>query len=86
MGTSGDELFYLSAQGLMRVTLEFDDGLDVGTPEALFPLAGYVPTFDVAPDGRRFLLFKEDPDLDTEPQVVLVQSWLDELNRLVPIN
>jgi len=44
-------------------------------------------TYDVAPDGRRFLMIQQR-DLPQPPitHVVLVQNWLEELKRLVPKN
>jgi hypothetical protein len=43
-------------------------------------------TYDVAPDGRRFLLTQQRDDASQPPitQVVLVQNWLEELKRLAP--
>ena len=42
--------------------------------------------YDVAPDGR-FLMTKDaSSSNDEDPaQVVLIQNWLDELQRLVPV-
>jgi hypothetical protein len=43
-------------------------------------------TYDVAPDGARFLMIKEDENsTDTAPSsIVVVQHWVEELKRLVP--
>jgi hypothetical protein len=42
-------------------------------------------TFDVAPDGRRFLMIKEGGGDEAAPQnLVVVQNWFEELKRLVP--
>ena len=86
-GPRGDELFYMGGGELMRVPIEWNDGPEPGTPEALFSLAGYVPTFDIAPDGRRFLMIKEDPAVAdaAEPEVVLIQNWTEELKERVPL-
>jgi eukaryotic-like serine/threonine-protein kinase len=45
-------------------------------------------TYDVAPDGRRFLMIQQRDSAPQPPvtHVVLVQHWLDELKRLVPTN
>jgi hypothetical protein len=45
-------------------------------------------TFDVAPDGRRFLMIQQRDSAPQPPvtHVVLVQNWLEELKRLVPRN
>ena len=45
--------------------------------------------YDISPDGERFVLVKElsGGDGETEaPQVVLVENWFEELERLVPTN
>jgi eukaryotic-like serine/threonine-protein kinase len=43
-------------------------------------------TYDVAPDGRRFLMIQQRDSAPQPPvtHVVLVQNWLEELKRLVP--
>jgi hypothetical protein len=45
-------------------------------------------TYDVSPDGKRFLMIKEPPrqggDAKAAPRIVLVQNWVEELKRLVP--
>ena len=41
--------------------------------------------FDIAPDGQRFLLLEPGHGVaGHRAQLVLVQHWLDELQRLVP--
>jgi predicted ester cyclase len=51
----------------------------------LFGLEGYRQTlgrdYDVASDGR-FLMIKVVSE--TTPKLVLVENWLDEVERLVP--
>ena len=44
-------------------------------------------TYDVSPDGKRFLMIKEGGGPDqtpAPPSIVVVQNWLEELKRLVP--
>ena len=41
-------------------------------------------TYDVAPDGDRFLMIKPESTNGDASQIVLVQNWTDELQRLVP--
>jgi hypothetical protein len=45
-------------------------------------------TYDVAPDGQRFLMIKRAPQKEgeraSEPKLVLVQNWLEEVKRLSP--
>lgn len=44
-------------------------------------------TYDVSPDGRRFLMIKQGggDQTSTPPQIVVVQNWFEELRRLVPL-
>jgi eukaryotic-like serine/threonine-protein kinase len=41
-------------------------------------------SYDVSPDGRRFLMIKQATEDVTAPQIVVVHNWLEELKRLVP--
>jgi hypothetical protein len=43
-------------------------------------------TYDVSPDGRRFLMIKQATNEATAPQIIVVQHWFEELRRLVPPN
>ena len=45
-------------------------------------------TYDVSPDGRRFLMIKEGTGSDETdaPTLVVIQNWDQELKRLVPTN
>ena len=40
--------------------------------------------YDVAPDGRRFVMIDESEAEPAPTQLVLVQNWATELERLVP--
>jgi serine/threonine-protein kinase len=88
----GRELFYLDASDLLTaVTVERrEDALSIGRPEVVIGKA-YANvkngrTYDVSPDGRRFLMIKEvTPEQDDAVgRIVLVQNWFDELRRLAP--
>ena len=46
-------------------------------------------TWDISPDGDRFLMIAFDQDIKTDtaesrPQIIVVQNWFEELKRLVP--
>jgi hypothetical protein len=46
---------------------------------------GTARTFDVSPDGQRFLMVKQAPAAQTSaPQIVVVQNWLEEIKRVAP--
>ena len=88
----GKEIFYLDASGfLTAVAVERrEDALSIGRPEVVIRKAYFNPlggrTYDVSPDGRRFLMIKEvAPEQDdADGRIVLVQNWFDELRRVAP--
>jgi serine/threonine-protein kinase len=95
---SGRELFYVQGGAvggggvttLMSVKLATAPAFQAGMPEALFESADLrIPwgrSYDVASDGRRFLLTlnKETPTNLAPAQMIFVQHWFEELKRLVP--
>jgi Tol biopolymer transport system component len=97
---SGRELFYLEPDGtLMAVAVDAPQksaSPALGTPAMLIAGEGYATrsfnglgrTYDVSPDGKRFLRIKlkdGGPDKSTTPvNFVVVQNWFEELKRLVP--
>lgn len=91
--SDGRELYYLVGDGgLMVVSINSSRTLDPGRPERLlegpYVLGGGLRSYDVSPDGRRFLMIKE-PELDradAESQIVVIENWFTELERLVPTN
>jgi Tol biopolymer transport system component len=91
---SGRELFYLTAGGaLMAVPVQTTPTLTVGTPVKLFEGPYFrglnLRTYDVSPDGLRFLMIKEvgsGEDTSERPRIIIVQNWFEELKRLVPTN
>jgi hypothetical protein len=40
-----------------------------------------MPNYDVSPDGKRFLMLKAADEDQGVRQIVVVQNWLEELNR-----
>ena len=89
----GRELFYLSGAALMAVPIQTDPSFTPGgTPEVLFEgdyAAGGGRSYDVAPDGQRFLMIKAgDPsdESSSAPELIIVENWFEELKRLVPTN
>ena len=82
----------------MRVTLDVDDGdppsLMVGTPERLFDWRYFAqPTpfryHDISPDGQRFLMIRRPSTADAgaeRTEINVIQNWLEELKRLVPVD
>ena len=90
--SGSSELFYISAGGMMAVPIETNPVFRVGASKLLFELEGYAvdnpdyPSFDVSPDGERFLMLKSANTTETsEPtEFHVVLNWFEELERLVP--
>ena len=90
---NGRELFYTKPDGtLVVVPVERSDGgtFTAGTPKSLFQGMYYAlqagRSYDIAPDGKRFVMIKEAaPSSTSAPvQLVVVQHWFEELKRQVP--
>jgi len=88
---NGRELFYMKIDGTLFVApVERSDGggFVVGAPKPLFQGSYYAlqsgRTYDVAPDGKRFLMIKETPATNVPVQLLVVQNWVEELKRQVP--
>ena len=91
---NGDELFFRGSSGVMAQAFDTDPTFTPGALSQLFAWEFGVRTnrrMAVSPDGRRFLMLKNvNTDTDAEdapgPQIILVENWFDELERLVPTN
>ena len=90
---SGRELFYVGPDGaLLRVPVEASGATwNAGTPMKFFDRRYFTGgaagrTYDVSPDGQRFLMIKA-PGTDasaTPPALIVVQHWDEELKARVP--
>jgi serine/threonine-protein kinase len=95
---SGRELFYRApgpgrTMRMMVVDVTLGEMFTAGRPRVLWeaPSVQYPGgtggrSYDVTPDGRRFLMTQQTGATSQPPitHVVLVQNWLDELKRLSP--
>src|SRR5262245_4789521 len=83
---NSQELFYLAPDGaLMSVPVERGPTWRARMPIKL--VAGPYRTefsYDVSPDGKRFLMIKEGSPDQAPPRIEVVQNWFEELKRLVP--
>ncbi len=96
-GPDGRELFYLTEAGVMGVAVETGAGFEeAGTPVLVVegPYYGTSAafagrTYDIAPDGRRFLMLKESVTADPDDpfagltQIYVVLNWFEELKARV---
>jgi Tol biopolymer transport system component len=88
--SDGRELFYRSGDKMMAVTIQAALEPAIGTPRTVFEgsyvsYAGGGNSYDVSPDGRRFLMVKSE-EKTTPTQINVVLNWGEELRRLVPPN
>ena len=85
---NGRQLFYQNERSeLVAVQVRPSAAFAWDPPRVLFDLSRYElnpwhPTYDVTPDGGRFLMARSVPDRETE--LVLTLNWHQELKRLVP--
>ena len=85
----GSEIFYRAGDRLMAVPVTTEPAFEAGSPEELFTRSYAVRIgrmYDIHPDGQRFLMVKpaETTEEGSRNDVVLVQNWFEELERLVP--
>ena len=87
------ELFYTSLDALMAVRGEPRPTWTATAPTTVLTNAAFnIPnnggvTYDISPDGRRFLVLKPAADEEAvSAHLVVVQNWTDELKRLAPAN
>lgn len=83
----GRELFYMTLDDrLMGVPVEMRPAFSIGEEREILPARYYngVGTtgrpYDVSPDGRRFLVIKEQARAQ---EMVVVLNWIEEVKRMV---
>jgi hypothetical protein len=90
---NGRELFFIGADGyLMAAPVSMTKSFTFGDPVKVLNTRYYSSqqfrTYDVTPDGRRFLMVKELPrdpsDGASSPNIVVVLNWSEELKQRVP--
>jgi eukaryotic-like serine/threonine-protein kinase len=89
----GRELFFHSLDGRQMLAVPMQPGstLKAGRPQVLFEAAMSVQgvgvrPYDVAPDGRFFIIrsVQMEGGGGTPSNIIVVLNWLEELKRLVP--
>jgi len=85
---SGQELFYrdLTGRHVYAVSVDIGSELQLGMPTLLFEgefRSGgrYGRSYDVTPDGRRFLMLEQPPLPPNPTQLIVVDGWFHELER-----
>jgi hypothetical protein len=80
---SGRELFYRQDDKMMIVDVENLPTFRPGRPRTLFE-GRFLNSYDVAPDGTRFLMIKPNPAEFGPAHVNVVLNWFEEVKRRVP--
>ena len=76
---------------MMAVEVTAQGSFSAGTPKMLFegqylPSApGFGFTYDVSPDGERFLMMKESEEATSPTQINVVLNWTEELKQRAPV-
>jgi eukaryotic-like serine/threonine-protein kinase len=91
----GRELFYLSGNAVMAVSVETTPTFKCGKPASLFQgmyarlSLGDAHTWDIAPDGKRFLMMKESGTTastgEAPRKISIVVNWFEELKQRAPV-
>ena len=85
--SDGRELFYRRGAALMTVAVHTEPSFTPATPEVLFEGDYFVGnrgrTYDVSPDGQRFVMVRPDSAV-RENQMVVVLNFFEELRERVP--
>jgi serine/threonine protein kinase/Tol biopolymer transport system component len=95
----GRELFYRNGDSVMAVAVQTEAAFKAGIPGTLFrgmyvyvSVGGYdLHTWDISPDGKRFLMMKEAVSAgkpaaaETPRKINIVLNWLEELKQRVPV-
>ena len=80
---NGREMFFRSGDKMMAVDVETGAAFRAGSPKILFMKAS--PDYDVAPDGKRFIMLKPVAAPEGAPsELHVILNWFDELRRRVP--
>jgi Tol biopolymer transport system component len=91
----GRELFFVDTSSTLMVvpTQTSETTFRSGTPTPVFDTQYAAPvitrTYDVSPDGKRFLMFKEGATSDATARptgIVVVLNWVEELKQKLPAN
>jgi len=83
-GPHGREIFYRNGDQMMVVSVATASGLSVSKPRLLYkgnyehsPNPNVLGSYDISPDGKRFVMIRSDRPLVTQINVVL--HWFEEL-------
>ena len=84
------EIFYRNGERLLAVPVRMQPTFQPGTPPQLFvgrylSFTGPFRTYDVTPDGKRFLLIRNKEAELAASQLTVALHWSTELRQRVPL-
>ncbi len=86
---NGQELIYRNGQRWMVVPISLNPKFSAGRPRILFE-GDYVntpgPSFDISPDGQRFLMLRPSGETSPDLHLNVVLGWFEELKERVPVD
>jgi Tol biopolymer transport system component len=80
---NGRELFFRNGAKLVAVDVETGATFHVGAAHVLFEKAS--SDYDVAPDGKRFLMLKPTAAVGDSGELHVIVNWFDDLRQRVPL-
>ncbi len=84
---SGRELYYRNGDKIMAADVETKPTFRARPPRMLFEgkyFSSGEDSYEVSPDGTRFLMIRPDPEESGPALVKVVTNWFDEVTRRVP--
>ncbi len=81
----GDLLFHRNGDKMMVVEVESGPPFRAGTPKTLFESRYDAFGYDVAPDGKRFLVLQSEQQETGPSQLIVVMDWFEELKHRAPL-
>ena len=88
----GRELFYRTRAGeVLSVAVQTTPSVELGTPQLLFEVPNmrglaHFGSFDVHPDGERFVVVRSVGTDSSTTQINVVLNWTEELTDRVPVD
>lgn len=81
-GPDGREIFYRKEKKILRVAVAASPSFSPSRPELLFE--GDYEGWDIAPDGKRFLMIKDEASESAPKHLNLVLDWFQDLKSRSP--
>jgi Tol biopolymer transport system component len=89
---NGKQLFYReSSANIMGVDVVTQPVFSASTPRVIVPAAVTAPlyngldSYDVSPDGQRFLVHQQNSEAGQSLQINFILNWSEQLRRLAPV-